>query len=70
MEENEDFCEADIDEFIEAHVKYKKTFCDLEKSLKTKNFCDLEKSINDDGLLEVSDRENLLKSGKVFSFQK
>ncbi len=66
MDGNEEFCEADIEDFIEAHVKYKKTFSDVEKSLEAKNFCDLEKSIIDDGQLEVSDRENLLKSGKSF----
>jgi hypothetical protein len=68
MDGNEEFSEADIEELIEAHVKYKKTFSDVEKSLEAKNFSVLEESISDDGQLEVSDRENLLKSGKKFFY--
>ena len=64
MEENESVREADIECFIEAHVKYQKTFSEVEKSLTAKNFFDLEKSIDSDQKLESSTKENLLKSGK------
>ena len=66
MNENEEnsLCEADIIDFIEAHVICQKTFSEVVKSLEAKKFFALEQSINADRQLEASAKKTLLKSGK------